>query len=581
VSSKKNPGLGAFAAPVKFQVTQGGVTYEFNAPAITLTPAGSEAKRSLSGTGTFLPVGTPGPGPGPGPGPVPAPQVESVTISPNAAAPGSQVQVTVFVGPVVEGSGGVTVALGYDRTILTGALTITVAPGQIRATAALTVTATLPGVVTLTAATGTVMRTATLRITGTTPTPHPQPGPTKNVRDYGVKGDSKTSDVMALNALIRLAAPGDTLYFPAGTYLLPDALKVLRPDLNFQGDGDQSVLKLTGNSYHVQIGSGQPFTGFSFRQLHFYGTPGHYMQDGSSHGGILNFGSKGTVFEDCLFTGAAEPIMDAGSVGGTAGTIINRCRFMGWGRVAVFANGGEQITNCQFIQDDPNLRGERSSHGIYIHGGASNVLVADCEFANIRKYAIQQYSEQVGTKTTGVRLLRLKIRDSANGIIFAHSQMGAGDISDSMIDGCTITGVYAGSSLAIKDGDGVKITNNVIDGNTGAASGHSGSGAYLGVWAPYEPSFSLSNVLVEGNTIKNCDTGIWVLPSNSGKFSNIIIRGNHVSGCRKNYDITGPGVTWTPGAEQEQPQAQSRVADSRVDMRPSDDRSEMAKRLAA
>jgi hypothetical protein len=393
-----------------------------------------------------------------------------------------------------------------------------------------TVTATLNG----------ISRGATVIVPAPVPIPDPTPLPPLllNVKDYGVKGDNTTNDVTALNALISKAAPGATIYFPAASYFLGDSLKVFRPDLNFLGDGDASILRVQTSSYHVQLGSGQPFSGFTFRKLQFLGLPGKYMKDGTCKGGILNFGSKGTVFEDCTFSSCSDPVYNAGA---SYGTVVQNCRVNGWGRVAIFCNGGERVTNCRLIQDDPDLMGERSSHGFYVHGNATDVQIVDTEIANCRKYACQVYSEAAGTTTKGVRLLRLKIRDSANGIIFAHSAPGAGEIVDAMIDSCQISGVYAGSSLSLKDGDGIQILNNVIDGGS--------TGIQMGVWAPYEPGFSLVNVNVQGNIVKNAGYGIWTLPSAGGTFKNIQINGNHVTGNQQNYNITGPGVVMVPGEE--------------------------------
>ena len=543
---RATPQLGAFSAPVKFNVTYNGVTYEFSSPAITFTPVGSEKVRALSGTGTFLPVGTPIP-------PIPTP----LTVTGYSSS------------SIVSGATFQILGTGFS-----GSPTVTW-NGQGAAVSAVTatsLTATAPSVTTAATAPVIVIQAGqSAQGPGLTVTPTVGPPPpvnVVNVKENGVKGDGTTVDVAALNSLIRTAPAGATLYFPASTYILNDALKIFRSDLSFLGDGDASILKSTAGSYHIQIGSGQAYTGITFRKLQLLGTPGQYMADGTSRGGVLNFGSKGTVFEDCLFTGCAEPILDAGQPMTTANTVINRCRFNGWGRMAIFCNGGEQVTNCTLTQDDPNLYGERSSHGFYIHGGASGVTVADTSISGARKYAIQQYSEAPGTTTTGVKLLRLTIRDCANGIIYAHSQVGAGEIVDSVIDGCTISGTYAGSSIAIKDGTGVKITNNVIDGNSGAAAGHSGAGVYCGVWAPYEPGFSLKDILVTGNTVKGCDRGAWTLPSNGGSFTNVQITGNNVSANRVNYDITGPGVIYTPTRT---PSAGSRTTIR--DTRPSDDSS--------
>ncbi len=397
-----------------------------------------------------------------------------------------------------------------------------------------------------------------------------------NVKDWGVKGDGQTVDVTALNALIRTAPAGATLYFPASTYVINDALKVFRGDLAFLGDGDGSILKSIAGSYHFQIGSGQPYTGLAFRKLQFLGTPGQYMADGTSRGGILNFGSKGTVFEDCLFTGCAEPILDAGAVGGTYGTIINRCIFRGWGRMCGFLNGGEQVTNCKFLQDDPNLLGERSSHGLYSHGGASNVLIADCEFANVRKYCIQIFSEAGASTSDNVVIQRCIFRDSANGVIASHGRADAGIWTHGLLEGCSFSNIYAGSSIAIRNADAVVIRNNVIEG-AGAANGHSAAGIYVGVYAPWEGGFWTRDVLVQGNTIRGCDRGLWALNSNGGTLENIRFQGNIVSGNRINVDVNVPGVTLLPGRA---PGA-IRARDSSIDTRPSDDRSPAAKRVTA
>jgi hypothetical protein len=559
--SKKQPepGLGAFAAPVTFRVTQGGQVYEFKSEAITLTPAGSETKRALSGTGTFLPVGTPPPPP-----PPPLPVITGILDGFRVPVTGANAGSVVF----ITGSG-----LGASPgTVLFAGLRVIVTAWNERE-----IKAVLPPVAATTTAPLRIMLQAgsvalesapfTVNFVDIPPPPPPPPPPGRvNVRDHGAKGDGTTNDVAAINALIRDAKAGAVLYFPAGTYALDDSLKVFRSDLAFEGDGDASVLRSRAGSYHLQIGSGQAYTGLAFRRLQFYGTPGQYMADGTSRGGVLNFGSKGTVFEDLLFTGCAEPILNAGVPGTTAGAIINRVRIFGHGRMAIFANGGEQITQCRIIQDDPNLFGERSSHGVYVHGGASNVLIADCEFANIRKYCIQAYSESIPSTTDNLQILRCLFRDSCNGVITAHGDVNAGILTNSRIEGNTFRGIFAGSSLAIKNGSGLRLLNNVFEDNMGAQHGHSGAHLYLGVWAGYEPGFWLKDVQVSGNTVKNADRGIWCLPSNGGKFTGVVIRGNQVSGCRQNYDITGPGVDWAPGEPPGEPA-------ERQDSRPTDDSS--------
>ena len=132
--------------------------------------------------------------------------------------------------------------------------------------------------------------------------------------------------------------------------------------------------------------------------------------------------------------------------------------------------------------------------------------------------------------------------------------MGAGDISDSVIEGCQISGIYGGAAISIKNGDGVIIRNNGLENS-------SSSGLQLGVWAPYEPGFQLANVQVVGNTIRGCDRGVWALPSNGGTFTNIQLTGNIVSGNRVNYDLTGAGIINNPGSAEVEVREESRPGD--------------------
>jgi parallel beta-helix repeat protein len=377
-----------------------------------------------------------------------------------------------------------------------------------------------------------------------TPIPAPVPPGVLNVRSFGAAGDDQTDDTAAiqkaLNLAVSLPSP-HTVFFPPGTYRITDSLKIRGSGITLLGAGDTSILDCAAGSYHVQVGPGA-ISGVRFQALQFLGTPGLYMADGTCRGGNLLIGCTGTVYESCLFRGCSEPINNTGNVGGvgTLGTVANSCRFLGWGRMAFFCNGGEHVTNCAFLQDDPNLMGMRSSHGIYVHGGASNVLISDSSFTNIRKYSIQAYCESAPSTTDNLQILRCTFKNSANGIITAHGSVNAGILTNSVIDSNVFSGIYAGAAIAIKDGFGLAVTNNII------ANG-SGSGIYLGVFAPYEPNYWLKNVTVTGNTITGCQTGIWSLNSAGGTFTGCSVTGNHSSGNGRDYDIQG-GVVWTPGA---------------------------------
>jgi hypothetical protein len=327
------------------------------------------------------------------------------------------------------------------------------------------------------------------------------------------------------------ARSGESIYFPAGRYRLGDRVAVRTSNLTLWGDGVNSVI-MHGNITGVALGTGgQPLTGLVVKRLKFVGQPGLYKQDGNSGQGIQVYGPKGAVIQDCDFEGCGTAIFNAGTPGTTYGTRIENCRVNGWGTLAVFCNGGEQIVNCQFVQTDPNRHGERSSHGIYIHSGCDNVLVADTLIQNARKYGAQVYGQDVGTTTTNIVFRRVTMKDCANGLTIQHSRPDAAVAKDVVIEDCSITGTYAGPALSVKQGDGIQILNNLIDGGT--------SGLQLGLWAPYEPGFSIRNLRATGNVIRNCDRGIWGLASNGGTFSNVSVSGNTISNCRVLTDLSG------------------------------------------
>ncbi len=395
----------------------------------------------------------------------------------------------------------------------------------------------------LTGSDGTLSTNDTMVAT-VTPAAPPSTGKRVNVRDFGAKGDGTTNDVPAIQAAANAAKDGDTIYFPAGDYFINDAVKLNhRNRLTFEGDGPSSVIH-HGARIALMIGTGgEPGDGFIVQKLKFIGLPGHYRKQGGSGGiAIQIFGPNGTIVRDCDFEGVGNAVFAAGTTAISQGTRIERCRVKGWGSVAIFCNGGERVRQCQLVQDDPDLHGEQSSHGIYIHSGSRNVEIVDTLIENARKYAAQVYGEQVGTTTLGVRFTRVHVKNCANGITIQQSQPGAADAKDVVISDSVFEGVYDGPSLSIKQGDGILVANNMFD--TGDR------GLQLGVWAPYEPNFTLTNLRALGNTIQHFRIGLWALASNGGKFKDVLLLGNTITNCQQAVDLSGlkddDGIIYRP-----------------------------------
>jgi hypothetical protein len=555
------PGLGAFSAPVDFQVKgPDGRMYRFQSPAITFTPSGSEVKRSLSGVGTFLPVDV-----------IPPPAPPTVTgYSSSSVVSGSAFTIngTGFAGsPTVTWNGqGVAVSAVSPTSLTATAPTVTAA-------------ATAPIVVIQGGQNAQGPPLTVTPLAGPGPGPGPPPG-SLNVKTFGAVGDGVTDDTAACQHAVSAATTGSTVYWPAGTYILKDQLKMNHPPAcTLMGAGPTSILKsVAGQSFYIGTGgeSGGPV---AIKNLKFLGTPGATMQSSIlPTGGIQVFGPNDTSVDNCDFESVTSAVFCAGTSTISKRTKVTNCRIKGWARVAFFLNGGETISNCQVVQTDPDLFGEKTSHGFYIHSGCDDVTIQDCLISGCRKYAAQWYGEQVGTTLTNCRMLRCTITGCANGLILAQSQPGAADIHGLVIDHCSITGTYAGSSIAIKQGNGLTITNNVINGNTGASAGHSGMGLYVGWWAPYDnvgSGPSVSNCEIAGNQITGADRGFSSLASNGGHFSNVSVHDNYFWGNRVNVDVdtsaAGAGVTLTnnhltppPG----QPRATARKRGTEADIRP-------------
>lgn len=514
------PGLGAFSAPVSIQGTTSGLPWTWTGT-VTLTP-GPGNQRSLSGSGTFTLSPIPSPGP-------------TVTGYNTALLnPGDSF--------LIFGSGfDTSVKATWKGQDLAARL---VNPISVAATVPLTTPPSPNGAtpITVTTTFGTVQGPPIAYALGPPPIPTPVPVPVPpgaiNVRSFGAVGDGAADDTASIQKALNAAHAGDTVYIPSGVYKLTDQLKWNHPPkATIMGEGPTSIVRSVGGQ-GLYIGTGgEPGGPVTVTKVKFQGNPGSSLHGAiPGTGGIQVFGPANTVVDGVEFQDVTSAVYDAAP---TQGTITRNSRVLGWARVAFFVEKNGQVTGCKVIQNDPNPAAGNTSHAFYIHGGASNVLLADDEIAGVAKYAVQQYSESPNTVTSGVQMRRLNIHDCQNGIVFAHSQQGAGDIMGSVVDGCTITNIAA-SGILIKDGDGVTISNNTIS-NCGSF------GIALGVWAPYEPNFSLANVDVFGNTVTGCQTGLMGLASNGGSFSGCRFHGNAVSGNRQNLSIQSVlGLSYSP-----------------------------------
>lgn len=544
------PGLGAVAFPLKFQTTISGTTYEFASESVTAAPHGSETRRSLTGIGTWRPVGPPPPPPPPPPA--------GISVSPTALDFGGMIVgqrkellITVTNNDAAAATVSFSLAGASNYTIPNPQMML---PGHGSGALGVNFFPTAEGAASgsLRMVAGTQMITVPLTGTGMAKLPPPPPPPVGKVwnakTDGGAKGNGVTVDVAAIQQLITRANFGDTLFFPAGTYQFAEQgpVKLNHKSLKFIGEqdavGNNLATLVCSDHDHFWLGTGgEPIDGLRVANLNLAGKEGGTMKMGDASGGIQIFGPNGAVIEGCNFRWCQFAV---NVVAVSKGTIIRNNNVQGWGKVCFFLNGGERVTNNHCVQLDPDLFGEATSHGVYIHSGCDDVILTDCYFEGARKYGTQVYGEQLGTTTTNVQFIRCIWNKCANGVILAHSQMGAADAKNILFQDCQILDTYLGSSLAIKNGMGVVVRGCKIIGNSGASHNHTGACCYTGNFAPYEPNFTVSDVLIENCTLSGGDKGLWFSAPNGGTLKNIVARNNQISGNRVNVDgASTPGVT--------------------------------------
>jgi hypothetical protein len=72
-----------------------------------------------------------------------------------------------------------------------------------------------------------------------------------SVKDFGAVGDGVTDDTAAIQAAVDATPKGTTIYFPAGTYAVSDAITINKP-LVVRGAGPGSFVEDTGGAYLKQ-----------------------------------------------------------------------------------------------------------------------------------------------------------------------------------------------------------------------------------------------------------------------------------------------------------------------------------------
>jgi hypothetical protein len=236
-----------------------------------------------------------------------------------------------------------------------------------------------------------------------------------NVKKYGVVANGIADETKALQKIIDLSAHSgrDTIYFPAGTYLIASYTKTanylenyclkLKSNITFVGEGDKSIIRLASNLFNkkdtaanAHIFYGRDIQNIVFRNIlidmngNMNRVPDKFIKN---HCAIFIY--KGTNFNisNSKITNCAGRNMLIIKGAGTNAT-INNCRFINGGRYVGSTNSNLYQTDFSFIysewdstivsnniiqQNNVNVALSGYTGGVEIHGSysivKSNIIV--------------------------------------------------------------------------------------------------------------------------------------------------------------------------------------------------------------
>jgi hypothetical protein len=345
----------------------------------------------------------------------------------------------------------------------------------------------------------------------------------QNVRNYGATGNGTTDDRAAIQRALDAARPGESVYFPAGTYFIRATLAVRTSNVRVYGDGDASTVRGDTVAYHLFTvhNSGQTLTAVSFDSLRFLG-PRIFDKTVNAGNGVGMNNATNTQFTACTFEGCGTPIADGSNA---TGTTVNNCRFLDWGNVGIFANAGAAIRNSSFEQHDGSAQDGITSHGVYLHSNSNNCVIENCSFSGVRYYGIQIFGQDAGSTISNVRINGNRFSNNAQDIVV---QTVAPTISQISITNNSFSGTR-GWPVQLKKGSDLHVDDNSFSGTPAGA-------VLVGDWSIDDAGGSLTNISVDRNTYSGGGTTpqyVFFLSGARGTLSNVSVQGNRVDAFRE------------------------------------------------
>jgi parallel beta-helix repeat protein len=368
--------------------------------------------------------------------------------------------------------------------------------------------------------------------------------PVVNVRDFGAKGDGVADDTAKIQkAIDSLAGRGGTVFFPAGTYLLYEAVNgrclLLRSNTDYVGEGPVSKLLLApkqGGFARMMTTIGSPTSrDINICRLHFDGN--RARQDTT-----INIEHQAAVFlagvedcrvEGCLFhdTGGDAVYAFPGSGGFTPSqrVVIENNEMYSLGRVGVnLAGASNSIARGNFIHDTDN-------NALKMEQDAGNVPVSGNKF--IRNFVCR--AGGLALSSTGDRANLSNILIEENAFSMTTSQaLAIAEVSQIEIVRNHIWRPLYGAAITLRSSQDVRIKDNSIREAVSSGPGNSAIIVFSeisGGTLPYSQRITIESNVMSDNAMSGCT----IRHSDNAVIKDNLILNNHVviNGIGQAYGI--------------------------------------------
>ena len=351
-----------------------------------------------------------------------------------------------------------------------------------------------------------------------------------NVKWFGVKGDGITDDFANIQAIIDYFNGGINLYFPTGSYLVTDAIK-LKSNMTVFGDGFSSEIKCisTGWLMNTEARYGiltvRGADNVVIQKLKIYGTK---TQDISNTPKIIYFGDANNIkIESCFLENSAFEGIWSGDSGTPSSNVIitnNHVKNIGYPAGAFGALPAIQ-PNCSNVVISNNII---EDVGSAIGPSATNITITGNVIKEFIGTGISTGDgAEAGIITISSNVLETTAKASTVTICILAD---TGSATERNITIANNNIRFVGTNV-ITTGRGIRVNSKSIAHIVGNHIEVSGRGTGIEVYGSATGSIAIiSNNTVRCTNELGFNSGIVGLPNGSGNTTKILSSNNYVWG---------------------------------------------------